>query len=799
MIVTIFKDIGETKNPHYAPITSILKRIKDGASKALCVRIKKTKNKTQRDKIKGGLPSVCFSGKFSERLDNCLIEHSGFIVLDIDAIKEDQINDVRQILYASDFTYAGFISPSGLGIKILIKMPAIAKKQYAIFRSLELHFNKLLKDFISTKKNEKIVKGQKKKIDVKQGDYLRLHIDPSGKNVSRVCYESYDPDLFYNEDSKIWTQELSKKKIVEEAGDETQIIQNLQKWIDTNDSYYEGNRNNFIFKFSSALCRYGVAESSTKQYLHGNYPDYPESELDTAIKSAYKGNTFGIEKFTKKTYKTQQQNNEIEVPDKNVSQFWDISARNGKVTIDTRQLIKFIEANGYYIFEPLESPEEWFFIHINNMIVRKVGIRKIKSMVLEYVAKHAPENVYNELQIRSRYFEKTFLNALSTADINQVRDTKNESFIFFDGFYYKITKDDVTKMDYIDLKGQHIWEKQICTETITEFDKDYLELDFVQFLFQCMDQDKKRFLSLCQSFGYSMHTYKRMSLAKAPYFVDKNINETIGMQKGGSGKSLSMKLLEHVRNVVTIDGKDYDPKSAFKLQRVIEDTQIVVVEDFESDLKDFFVKITDGFSIERKRRDQIYIPFSESPKILANANHTQAGISDSYLRRMHVVEFGNHFNAKHEPFMEYKREFFNDYKASDWNKVFSFAFECIKIYLKDGLPKSHNLDLKHKGLLKNTSRAFTEYWFRKNHRDLSKIHNSREIVDDFNEDSDIEKVMTPQTFIRHCKYMCDIYGWEYFDTGIGRRREMQFKGFDLKLNEKINDLPDTEVQKDDKF
>ena len=70
-----------------------------------------------------------------------------------------------------------------------------------------------------------------------------------------------------------------------------------------------------------------------------------------------------------------------------------------------------------------------------------------------------------------------------------------------------------------------------------------------------------------------------MSLTKIPYYCDKDIGEAMGMQNGGTGKSLAQSLLQYVRNVVFIDGKDYDPKNTFKLQRVKEDTQIIIVEE----------------------------------------------------------------------------------------------------------------------------------------------------------------------------------------------------------------------------
>ena len=50
--ITIFKNIRETETPFYRPIDTILERIKDGSSKDLVKRIRKEKDKSERNDIK---------------------------------------------------------------------------------------------------------------------------------------------------------------------------------------------------------------------------------------------------------------------------------------------------------------------------------------------------------------------------------------------------------------------------------------------------------------------------------------------------------------------------------------------------------------------------------------------------------------------------------------------------------------------------------------------------------------------------------------------------------------------------
>ena len=83
-IITIFQDIKNTDTPFHISVHTVLERIRDGKSKELVTEIRKEKNKSERNELKKKLPSVCFSGKFSKRADNSLIEHSGLICLDFD-------------------------------------------------------------------------------------------------------------------------------------------------------------------------------------------------------------------------------------------------------------------------------------------------------------------------------------------------------------------------------------------------------------------------------------------------------------------------------------------------------------------------------------------------------------------------------------------------------------------------------------------------------------------------------------------------------------------------------------------
>ena len=139
--VTIFKNIRETETPFFKSIDFILNRIKEGCSANLVKRIRKEKDKAHRNDLKRQLPAICFSGEFNKRADSSLVNHSGYICLDFDGYKKqkDLLQD-KEKFQKNKFVLSVFISPSGLGLKVIIKIPQDPDNHKKYFNSLEKEF-----------------------------------------------------------------------------------------------------------------------------------------------------------------------------------------------------------------------------------------------------------------------------------------------------------------------------------------------------------------------------------------------------------------------------------------------------------------------------------------------------------------------------------------------------------------------------------------------------------------------------------------------------------------------------------
>lgn len=283
MTCTIFSNIF-SKEPHYLTIDKALERIRGGCSKDKVAQIRQALDKERANELKKNLPSVCFSGKFgANRQDADLIEHSGYIVLDFDSV--DNPTDFKQDLRQYPYFKAIWISPSGKGVKGLVKVKNGAKHRQ--------HFEALKKDF--------------------------PEVDKSGINPSRVCYESFDPEIIINETCDFYTDLIEPKEVVTVVASHNETFNNILKWLSNKgDAFRTGERNLFLYKLASACCRFGINEYECEQYFTSSFlsgvTDFSKQETTRTIKSAYKANSasFGSAEFSRETLVNKTDKKEVE-------------------------------------------------------------------------------------------------------------------------------------------------------------------------------------------------------------------------------------------------------------------------------------------------------------------------------------------------------------------------------------------------------------------------------------------------------------------------------------------------------
>jgi succinate dehydrogenase flavin-adding protein (antitoxin of CptAB toxin-antitoxin module) len=711
--VTIFQSIKDTSAPFYRNVGVILGRIKSGASKELVKKIRSEKRKPERNELKKKLPAVCFSGKFTKRADSYLVEHSGLICLDFDGYtKQKDLLEDKENLSKNKYVYSVFISPSGNGLKVLVKIPADAENHINYFNSLEKYFNS-------------------------------QYFDKTSKNVSRVCYESYDPLLHINENSSIWDvieepeyTEVSKVKDSPTIPitDENKVIEILVKWWTKKYPMMEGQRNHNVYILAMAFNDFGI-NKSLASYVLNQYAseDFTIREIATTIESAYRhtGN-FGTKYYedeekinsikaklrrgvSKKEIRIQLQDSQLDtdtieavlnkVEEENSKQTFWVKSDKGVIRIVHILFKQFLEDNGFYKFCP-EGGKNYIFVKVTNNLIDHTSEKEIKDFILMHLLELDDIAVYNYFADNTRFFKEEFLSMLSTIDIFFIEDTKDASYLYYRNCAVQVTMDEVKSIDYLDLGG-YVWKDHVIDRNFTMCDVT-TACNYRQFIRNICGDDDGRVESMESTIGFLLHAYKNLSFCPAVILNDEVISDN---PEGGTGKGLFMNALSKMKKVVTIDGKSFTFERSFAYQLVSADTQILVFDDVKKyfDFERLFSVVTEGLTLEKKNKDAIKIPFSKSPKIAITTNYAIKGSGNSFARRKWELELHQYYTKSFTPLDEFGKLMFGDWNDDDWCEFDNYMIGCLRGYLHTGLVRSKFVNLKIRQLSAETSHDFIEW------------------------------------------------------------------------------------------
>jgi len=726
--VTIFQNIRDTDTPFFRDVHVILERIKDGAgaTKDLVKRIRLEKSKPERQELKKQLPAICFSGTFNKRTDASLLEHSGLICLDFDGYtKQKELLQDKENLSKNKYVFSVFISPSGNGLKVLVKIPADAENHTMYFNSLEKYFNS-------------------------------AYFDKTSKNLSRVCYESYDPLIAINENSSIWDKieepeytEVSRTrdKATIPITDENKIVEILVKWWEKKYPMHEGQRNQNAYVLAMAFNDFGI-NKSLASYVINQFAtdDFTLREIGTTIDSAYRHTAnFGTKYYedeerintikaklrrgvSKKEIRIQLQDSNLEsetiesvlnkVEEENAMQtFWDRNDR-GVIKIVHVQFKQFLEDNGFYKYCP-EGGKNYIFVKVTNNLIDHTSEKEIKDFVLTHLLELDDIGVYNYFADNTRFFKEEFLSLLSTIEIYFIADTKDASYLYYKNCAVKISKEGIITLDYLDLGG-YVWKDHVIDRnfnicSVTD------RCDFKKFVSNINGGDEQRVKSMESTLGFLMHGYKNLSFCPAIILNDEVISDN---PEGGTGKGLLMNALSKMKKLVVIDGKSFAFERSFAYQLVSADTQILCFDDVRKhfDFERLFSVVTEGLTLEKKNKDAIKIPFSRSPKIAITTNYAIKGAGNSFARRKWELELHQYYTKEFTPLDEFGKLMFGDWNDEDWCEFDNYMIGCLTNYIKTGLVKSKFVNLKIRQLSAETCHEFIEWC------GLVDTHQNREVM-----------------------------------------------------------------------
>lgn len=437
----------------------------------------------QYDDLKKGLPAVTWSGTFSSRSAKNLQQYSGIICIDIDKLNVHELEQARELFKVDPYTYCYFVSPSGNGLKVLFRVAASPDQHKNIFIAIEKYIF----------------------------DKYQIAIDPSGKDVSRLCFLSYDESLFVNLKCQVF--DLPKEEPINpvEPPKPVKFTKKEQDsliasddtpagvWASTeqNIAYTEGNRNNFLYKFACNCNRKGVDMTAAEAYAVSQAVGMKDSEVETTIRSAYTHNAAEWAKYAKRqknditaSSKNSRKNstgnsNAASLPGKkhnagnsNLDRLYDESKfipfwyetedkkntdKDGnpvkRFNIYYSGLIDFLSQAGFYRL-PMAN-KTFDFIRYADNVCDTVPLHEMRDHVMNWCQE------YNKTQVREmllrgseRYFNMNKLASLPYKKPEFVKDSKEEAFFFFRNCYVKITPESIEARPISELNGS-LWKTDI--------------------------------------------------------------------------------------------------------------------------------------------------------------------------------------------------------------------------------------------------------------------------------------------------------------------------------------------------
>lgn len=202
-------------------IGDFLEAIRNGTYKKQIDKVRAESDKDKRNDLKRSvLECFTISGVFKKRNNAALLAHSGLIALDIDDVSDAR--QVREQIANDPHILAVMLSASGNGVCAIARIETVKNNedQHEIWYGLDTYFNE------------------------KYG----LNIDSACKDVARLRFASYDPEIIIKDDAKQFKTPAKRKpkeyknapRIIATNDDYEHVVQQIEsKRVNLVESYQE--------------------------------------------------------------------------------------------------------------------------------------------------------------------------------------------------------------------------------------------------------------------------------------------------------------------------------------------------------------------------------------------------------------------------------------------------------------------------------------------------------------------------------------------------------------------------------
>lgn len=404
-----------------------------------------------------------------------------------------------------------------------------------------------------------------------------------------------------------------------------------------------------------------------------------------------------------------------------IATFWDVDDK-GKISISRNKLERFLKyEGGFSLFFYDANSSIYRMVKEKDGFVEETSTERIKKFIKNYIYTLEPAEPFDHgttvsglmeviLKGADAYFSKGLLEFLDERKFDFLKDTKDMAYFPFKNGVVCVSSDSITLKSYGEI-NKVIWRSQVIDFDIT-IDKDFEPslCEFHRFINLVSGQEQDRLEYCIGIIGYLLHKHKNFTRPWAIVLAEETDDESKG---GGTGKGILVKAVSYMTTTQRVDGKNFKLDKNFAFQRIGLDTKVVAIEDVRKnvDFEGFYSIITEGMTVEKKNKDELYIPYNDSPKVMFTTNYTIASNGIHAKRRQKVFEFSPYFNQNNTPLDEFGHQLFEDWDNDEWNRFYNMMFVCVQKYLKNGIVEVVNSEkLKRKHIKINYTEEFLEFF-----------------------------------------------------------------------------------------
>lgn len=469
-----------------------------------------------------------------------------------------------------------------------------------------------------------------------------------------------------------------------------------------------------------------------------------------------------------------------------IQTFWKVEeTKTGiKIKIERHKLSQFLYDNGFHLYFYDAKSSIFRMVRQYDGFVNEATTESIKKFVKDYIqnlpAKFdsiTPNELLEVVMTGSdSYFGIGFIEFLDRKKIDLLVDNSDSAYFPFTNGIVKVDNKGAKMYSYGEV-GKVVWQTQVIDFNIDvdlDFDEDLCE--FYTFMKKVCGEDLENIEYLLSLTGYILHQFKDPARPFAVVLAEETEDEKNG---GGTGKGIFVKALTHLSNVERIDGKNFKLDKNFAFQRVGLDTKIIAIEDVRKnvDFEGFYSIITEGVTVEKKNKDELFIPYKDSPKILFTTNYTMPSVGNHAKRRQRVFEFASYFNSDFTPEDLFGHKLFDDWDKDEWNRFYNLMFLAVTYYFSFGIKKvEQGLKIKRKHIRLNFTEEFIDWWDLYSEKGSTNFEPFKELYEGFLKQNDFDKKdYSQKRFKRALEESAEKFGFNLESKRDGGSRQLVYK------------------------